>query len=89
MFNESDSGESAPRGPDHSLLCRVPGCGKRWSVDINHGRVCSDHDARFSVSAGSQAPQSFIDRQRGGMQAAPFRQITPPHWQDDSDRDAA
>jgi hypothetical protein len=33
---------------DHGLLCRVPGCGRLWSVDISHGRVCSMHDDAFS-----------------------------------------
>ena len=41
---------------DSSLLCRVPGCGKRWAVDISHGKVCSDHDAQFSKSGSRRPP---------------------------------
>ena len=33
---------------DFGLLCRMPGCKKRWTVDVNHGRVCSVHDAVLS-----------------------------------------
>lgn len=35
-------------GFDHSMLCRMPGCRNRWTVDINHGRVCSLHDETLS-----------------------------------------
>jgi hypothetical protein len=35
-------------GTDHSLLCKVSGCGRRWAVDIQHGKVCSMHDELFS-----------------------------------------
>jgi hypothetical protein len=38
---------------DHLHLCRVAGCGRRWSVDISHGRVCGFHDEQFS-KAGIQ-----------------------------------
>jgi hypothetical protein len=33
--------------PD-TLLCKVSGCGRRWAVDIQHGKVCSMHDELFS-----------------------------------------
>lgn len=40
---------------DHALMCRVSGCRNRWTVDILHGRVCSEHDAAFA-RGGSTAP---------------------------------
>lgn len=48
--------EGVSGGTDHSLLCRVTGCGRRWSVDISHGRVCSMHDEQFSKQGLRRAP---------------------------------
>jgi len=35
-------------GFDGALMCRMPGCRNRWTVDILHGRVCSLHDDSLS-----------------------------------------
>lgn len=58
-FDESEEKPSnaLPFGSS-SLLCRMPDCGRRWSVDIGHGRVCSMHDEMLSRESICKAPAS-------------------------------
>lgn len=69
-------------GPDHTLMCRVTGCGRRWCVDINHGRVCSFHDDQFTHADRRRSPIPQPLRVVGSPQPVPFHQAVP-HWQDD------
>lgn len=50
---ESQAREPVDTGT--SLMCRVPGCGRRWTCDVQHGKACSLHDEQFS-KAGMQRP---------------------------------
>jgi hypothetical protein len=69
--------------PDRSLLCRMPGCNSRWTVDIGHGRVCSKHDEALS-RAGSKgggittAPASIKRLQDALPRHAPVRPFAEP-----------
>lgn len=54
--------ESEPeqQNGDHALMCRIPGCRSRWTVDVLHGRVCSLHDD--SLSRCGVAPSRRANR---------------------------
>lgn len=78
-----EDGQSA--GPDHTLLCRVHGCGKRWSVDISHGRVCSFHDETFS-RAEAKRPVSLPPRRPGGL-PVPIHEAVRPFSEPRDDED--
>lgn len=75
--------ESAPSsgGFDNSLMCRMPGCTLRWSVDISHGRVCSFHDESLSRRGMRTATT-----QKTVAGPVPLAQEIP-HWSDPSDAD--
>ncbi len=44
-FDENSEHEDSPAEAAASLMCRMPSCRNRWTVDICHGRVCSFHDS--------------------------------------------
>jgi hypothetical protein len=47
-------------GFDGALMCRMPGCHNRWTVDVLHGRVCSFHDD--SLSRCGVKPTARVNR---------------------------
>jgi hypothetical protein len=46
---------------ERSLMCRMPGCRNRWSCDVAHGKVCSEHDRQLAKSHRQPAPQCTRD----------------------------
>lgn len=60
---------------DAGLMCRIPGCRNRWTVDILHGRVCSHHDTE--LSRGGVAPPAEV-RQRH-QAPIPLRDAVRPY----------
>lgn len=84
-FNESDdagTGVALFDDGTRALMCRMPGCRNRWTVDILHGKVCSDHDAALS-RAGSTRPAGTVRRAQAAM---PLREALP-HFAEPADRD--
>lgn len=41
---------------ERRLMCQMPGCRNRWSVDFGNGRLCSQHDRVPKQSVGKPAP---------------------------------
>lgn len=72
-------------GIDHSLLCRMPGCSARWSVNINHGRVCSFHDDSLSRN-GHPRPKTARPATHTPAGPVTIASAIPAHWQDDQER---
>lgn len=67
-------GFNAQAGAESALLCRMPGCRSRWTVDMGHGKVCSHHDEALS-RAGSVAPPEQLRR---FQQPMPLREAARP-----------
>lgn len=67
--------------PSNGLMCRMPGCSLRWSVDIGHGRVCSFHDEQLSRRG---VPNIGKLKSATPIGTVPMAQALP-HWQDDSE----
>lgn len=74
-FDESFDHSQQPLVGDRSLLCRMPGCNSRWTVDIAHGRVCSMHDEALSRAGsrgeGISRPPASIKRLQDAIPLRP------------------
>jgi hypothetical protein len=60
---------SAEAAAERALMCRMPGCRNRWSVDVSHGKVCSQHDQQLAKA----------DHTEGAQRARQFRATLLPH----------
>lgn len=67
---------------DRALMCRMPGCSNRWTVDMGHGKVCSHHDEALSRSGSTVAPAEV----RRFQSAIPLREAVRP-FAEPSDHD--
>lgn len=68
------NGFNADAERDRALMCRMPGCRSRWTVDMGHGKVCSHHDEALS-RAGSVAPPEQVRRFQAPI---PMREAVKP-----------
>lgn len=66
-FDETVAG--APPPVDHRLLCRAPGCGRRWTCDFGKP-LCSEHDRTRHEGGGPQRQPLQLVR----SQPLPFRE---------------
>jgi hypothetical protein len=78
---ERQQSEPEQANPNHGLMCRMPGCSLRWSVDIGRGRVCSFHDEQLS-----QRGVPNVGKRKASTAIGPIPVTAAlPHWQDDSE----
>lgn len=87
-FDEHADRSAQPLLADRSLLCRMPGCNHRWTVDISHGRVCSMHDEALSRAGSrgsgiSTAPPAVRRLQDALPRLPPARPYAEPEEHDD------
>ena len=76
-------GLTAQASAENALMCRMPGCRNRWTVDMGHGKVCSFHDEALS-RAGSVAPPEQVRR---FQQPIPIREAVRPFAEPDDHDD--
>lgn len=67
-------GFNAEAEAERRLMCRMPGCRNRWTVDMTNGAVCSHHDAVLTHSHGGKPPEGLPKRQA----AIPLREAVRP-----------
>jgi hypothetical protein len=67
-------GFTAEASAESALMCRMPGCRNRWTVDMANGRLCSYHDAAVTHNHGGKPPEGLPKRQA----AIPLREAMRP-----------